>query len=176
MWLLFVYVFVFCLGTIVVPMILIVVCCYASLAVPKDEVADRLSVSVTLMLATVAFKFVITNILPPVSYLTWMDRYITINFVVIALFVAENATAWYFDHEYFNGIFGIKWLNFDVAFFIFITTTMVFTNVFFIFALNTNVFRYSWQEMDRQDRENEDDDFVSGDAKYILGPFKQKAI
>ena len=61
----------FYVGSIIVPMVLIIVCCYASLVVPKGDVADRLSVSITLMLATVAFKFVTSTILPPISYLTW---------------------------------------------------------------------------------------------------------
>ena len=64
----------FYVGSIIIPMVLIIICCYSSLVVPAGDIADRLSVSITLMLATVAFKFVTSTILPPVSYLTWMDK------------------------------------------------------------------------------------------------------
>ena len=58
-----------------------------------DEIADRLSVTVTLMLAAVAFMFIVSTMLPKVSYLTIMDYYILVGFGLLMLMIAENAIA-----------------------------------------------------------------------------------
>eukprot|EP00045_Choanoeca_perplexa_P001820 m.21906 g.21906 ORF g.21906 m.21906 type:complete len:359 (+) comp11178_c0_seq1:230-1306(+) len=44
--------------------------------VPLEDIADRFSIAMTLMLAVVAFKFVIVSMIPPTSYITVLDAYI----------------------------------------------------------------------------------------------------
>jgi len=60
--------------------------CLAIWALPVDEVGTRLSLDITLLLVLVAFKQVLSSELPPVSYLTILDRYAltTISFVFAA--------------------------------------------------------------------------------------------
>lgn len=43
---------------------------FASLSVEPDSPADRLSVTLTLLLTSVAFKFVVSQSLPEISYVT----------------------------------------------------------------------------------------------------------
>ncbi len=64
---------------------------FSTFAIPRGEIADRLSVTVTLMLAAVAFQFIVSTMLPKVSYLTVMDYYMLSGFVMLILMVLENA-------------------------------------------------------------------------------------
>ena len=45
-------------------------------SVPADDIGDRCSIIVTVMLAVVAFKFIITDKLPNISYGTLVDKYV----------------------------------------------------------------------------------------------------
>ena len=49
---------------------------FSSFAVKATETGDRLSVTVTLLLTSVAFKFVVSQNLPTISYLTVLVSYI----------------------------------------------------------------------------------------------------
>jgi hypothetical protein len=68
-----------------------VLCCLgtvnlATWALPVSELGTRLSLDITLLLVTVAFKQVLNSELPPVSYLTILDHYslVIIGFVFLA--------------------------------------------------------------------------------------------
>lgn len=52
--------------------------------------ADRLSVSLTLLLTAVAYKFVVASSLPTVSYWTMLDKYVLLCFCFILSFSLEN--------------------------------------------------------------------------------------
>ena len=154
----------FYIGNIFVPMISIVLCCYASLAIPIDQVANRLTVSVTLLLVIVAFKFVIASLLPPISYLTWMDFYVIIHVLVITLFIIENTIAHTIDSNTENN----SAINIDWIFGIIVGIIVFIVNFLMIFASSTHYFRHSWEEMDKQDRDNDADDYISGETQNIL--------
>ena len=51
---------------------------------------DRLSVSLTLMLTAVAYKFIVAASLPQISYLTLLDAYLICCFALIILVCIEN--------------------------------------------------------------------------------------
>lgn len=166
----------FYIGNIIIPLLLIIICCFASLVIPAENIADRLSVTITLMLATVAFRFVLTSLLPSVPYLTWLDYYITFSFMIVAAFIAENACAGFMPETLFSAeildIHFIVWLcmgNIDRLFGLIVILSLCIVNIFFIVAMCTNVCRYSWKDMDKQDRESEDDDFVAADPSHIAG-------
>jgi hypothetical protein len=57
----------------------------------ERNVADRLGLSLTLVLTAVAFKFVIAADLPKICYLTKLDKYVLFNFFGIAVVVVENS-------------------------------------------------------------------------------------
>ena len=137
-------------------MISIVSCCFASIAVPSQDIANRLTVSMTLLLVIVAFKFVIASLLPPINYMTWLDYYVMFNVLIIASFVLENTIA--------NSVQN----NIDLYFGITIAIVIFCTNCFMILASCTNHFRLSWEIMDIKDRDNEADDFMSAEINNIL--------
>eukprot|EP01084_Bolivina_argentea_P167050 289991_1 len=168
----------FYIGNIVIPLILIIVCCFSSLAVPIEDTADRLSVTITLMLATVAFRFILTALLPPVPYLTWMDHYISFSFIVVALFIGENACATFVPMNVFpftfvdsNIVTRIVLRNIDMLFAAIIVLLLLIANIFFIVAMCTNCCRYSWEAMDKQDRESEEDDFMCANPQHVAGDY-----
>ena len=62
-------------------------------AAAAEDVADRLSVSVTLLLTAVAFKLVTSTMTPAVAYLTLLDRYVGVSSIIIFLAVGAAAVA-----------------------------------------------------------------------------------
>ena len=70
---------------IVMPTGLIVLLTGAQFQIAAEDVADRLSVSVTLLLTAVAFKLVTSTMTPAVAYLTLLDRYVGVSNVIIVL-------------------------------------------------------------------------------------------
>ena len=75
---------------IMLPMALIEALAYGSFAVPREDVADRLSVSLTMVLTAVAFKQIIAAELPNVSYLTLLDVFVLASFASTCLVAFEN--------------------------------------------------------------------------------------
>jgi hypothetical protein len=51
--------------------------------VDVDDAGDRLALDMTLLLTIVAFKLVQAGLIPAVSYLTLLDKYTVMNFVVL---------------------------------------------------------------------------------------------
>ena len=58
---------------------------FSAHGVPIGDLADRLSVNLTLLLTAMAFKFVLSDTLPPTPYLTTMEKYVLFTFVVLFL-------------------------------------------------------------------------------------------
>jgi len=80
----------FFIWNIVVPMLVINGISLGSFAVPKSDTADRLSVSMTMVLTMVAFKLQISDILPDLSYLTLLDCFVLGSFLFVSFIAVEN--------------------------------------------------------------------------------------
>ena len=137
----------FYFGNIVLPNFLIVAGCFSAYPVPRDEVADRLSVTVNLMLAAVAFRFVVETMLPKVNYLTLMDYYLLVGFIALTLLIGENAVA------------GISALPDDVSIAIDWASAILFGGVWIILhilclvaLLDKEFLRKTWEVMDAEDQ------------------------
>merc|ERR1719433_1520327 len=48
-----------------------------------DGIVDRLSITLTMMLTSVAFRFLVADSLPKISYYTFLDKYLMYHFVYI---------------------------------------------------------------------------------------------
>lgn len=72
---------------VVFPIFLITLTNAASYTVPPTDVADRCSISLTLMLTTVAYKYIIADKLPAISYLTLIDKYVLLCLSIQVLFI-----------------------------------------------------------------------------------------
>jgi hypothetical protein len=72
------------------PLFLLTGMLFCSFAVDPSEAADRLSLTLTVVLASVAYKYIVSQDLPRISYLTLCDLYVLGNFSFAALFVFEH--------------------------------------------------------------------------------------
>ena len=75
------------------PVFLITICCSTVIAVPPNTnsgAGNRLAITLTLLLTTIACKITATNTLPQLGYLTYMDRFIMTNFCFLVLVAFEN--------------------------------------------------------------------------------------
>ncbi|KAJ1434166.1 hypothetical protein B484DRAFT_446830 [Ochromonadaceae sp. CCMP2298] len=82
---------------IFVPCGVLTALCFSVFFIPFGDVADRLGVLVTLILALVAFLYVVGDTTPPIPYLTLCDEYINgaLSFVtVLTAWVCIAPTAW----------------------------------------------------------------------------------
>ncbi|PWJ43912.1 ligand-gated ion channel [Sediminitomix flava] len=69
--------------TIIIPLILIMLMASIIFWLPATDIGHRVSVSITSMLTVIAYRFMITNSLPVISYLTRLDKYILFSTVLI---------------------------------------------------------------------------------------------
>ena len=162
----------FYIGKIMIPLMFIVICCFPSLTIRRENISNRLSVTITLMLTMVAFRFALNSILPNVPYLTWMDHYITFSLGIVALFICENAIAGFMPNPLLSTdaeiiLFFLR--NIDRVFGWIIGLSLFIVNIIFIIAMCTNICRYSWKEMDQKNRGSEGDDFICADQEDVFG-------
>ena len=75
------------------PQLLLTLMSLSVFAVPTGDVADRLSVILTLVLTSVAFKFVMAQSLPKIPYNTALDWYVLVSFLILSFVVIENSFA-----------------------------------------------------------------------------------
>ena len=66
------------LYNIVLTEIFLVLLSLTAKVVPVEEFADRMSISLTLLLTSVAFKFVVAEKLPNLSYQTYLDQFMCV--------------------------------------------------------------------------------------------------
>ena len=64
---------------------------FYTVVIPPQDTADRAAVTLTLLLTIVALKLVLSSYLPPVTYLTFLDKYILICLGLCLVILIENA-------------------------------------------------------------------------------------
>src|SRR5208282_5795385 len=74
---------------IFVPLFLMVSVSWGVLWIPPNDLNSQLMISVTTVLTLVAFSVAISNVLPPVPYLTFYDAFFLASFLFILLSIAE---------------------------------------------------------------------------------------
>eukprot|EP00004_Rigifila_ramosa_P003941 TRINITY_DN1428_c0_g1_i8.p1 TRINITY_DN1428_c0_g1~~TRINITY_DN1428_c0_g1_i8.p1 ORF type:complete len:245 (+),score=41.47 TRINITY_DN1428_c0_g1_i8:509-1243(+) len=72
------------------PLFLVVWLAFAAFAIPPTDLADRLTVVLTLLLTAVAFKYIVAQSLPMISYLTMVDTYIVWSLLVLSVVALES--------------------------------------------------------------------------------------
>ena len=84
---------VYWLINLVLPMYIMTACLGAVFFVPPGDMADRCSISLTILLTQVGFKYSIGDKLPSVSYITYIDMYMLLCFAVTFVVVIMQAIA-----------------------------------------------------------------------------------
>jgi hypothetical protein len=69
----------------------LVALCFSAFCIDVADLADRMSIILTLLLTAVAFKFVIADSLPKLSYSTYIDYFLLMNFFVLGWMGAISA-------------------------------------------------------------------------------------
>jgi heme/copper-type cytochrome/quinol oxidase subunit 2 len=66
-------------------MVMLAICSlsFTAFAIPREDLGDRMSIVLTLLLTAVAFKLVIADSLPKVSYFTALDTYMNAMFLLL---------------------------------------------------------------------------------------------
>mmetsp|Transcript_25434 Transcript_25434/g.79252 ORF Transcript_25434/g.79252 Transcript_25434/m.79252 type:complete len:373 (+) Transcript_25434:79-1197(+) len=72
---------------------------FMTFQIPKQDLADRLSVAMTLVLASVAFKLTVATEIPKVPYITWLDKYLLASFAFLVAMCFEHFVAAYYSIE-----------------------------------------------------------------------------
>ena len=154
-------------GNIVFPNFLIGLGCGGAFIVPSTDLADRLGVLITLMLAAVAFRFVVSTMLPRVTYLTIMDKYLLLSFIMIVILIGENTIV------AVQGLFpSIEWVEafdwtFSVAFYI----GWGIIHLFFVLTLIwPSFYRLSWNQMYLIDISDPDEPLKADDYRRVKTP------
>ena len=70
---------------------------FAAHCIPMGDLADRMSVNLTLLLTAMAFKWVLADQLPPVPYLTTIEKYVIMTFFCLWL---QGITFWFLADFY----------------------------------------------------------------------------
>ncbi|KAJ8037902.1 Asparagine--tRNA ligase, cytoplasmic [Holothuria leucospilota] len=78
---------------VALPTFCILALSFTSFVMEADAPSERLGVTVTMLLTAVAFKSVVSSMLPKISYLTFLDIYVMCCFILQCLMVAQNAVA-----------------------------------------------------------------------------------
>ena len=80
----------FYIYNVVLTSFLIVFCSLSVVTVPIDNFADRMSITMTMLLTTVAFRFVVVSWVPVVPYLTYLDKYNVLSISMLMIVTLEN--------------------------------------------------------------------------------------
>lgn len=82
--------FGFYIWKVLLPLIILVIMCFAVFWMDDESLSSRLSVGFTGVLTVVAYQFVATGNLPKVPYMTLMDTYIAFSFIVMVLTIFQS--------------------------------------------------------------------------------------
>lgn len=93
---------------VALPMLSFVVMAFMSHWIPAEDAAGRLSVSVALVLAAAAYKVVLAQMLPAISYVTMLDNYVMWCCFFLFLTVVENGVMSIQERRAYDGlVFGL---------------------------------------------------------------------
>lgn len=91
--------YTFHIWNVFLPVFLLTAMQFSVFAVEVADVADRLGVTLTLVLASVAYKYVVSEKLPNISYLTMCDFYVLGSFMFMAAVVCQNAAGGFVSQD-----------------------------------------------------------------------------
>ena len=114
----------FYIYNVVLTTFLIVMCNMSVVTIPIEDFTDRMSITMTLLLTMVAFKFVLVNWVPVVPYLTYLDKYNLFSILMLMVVTLENFIVAYdtrIDYEdkdhldrWFFGLLFILWVTIHI--------------------------------------------------------------
>jgi len=111
------------LTNVALPMAVYAFMSLSQFSVPMTDTADRLSVSITLVLVVAAYKFSISSFIPKLPYLTLLDKYVLACFLFVSASVMEASIVGFglirqteMIREGFDPATGFNWRTIDEVF------------------------------------------------------------
>ena len=89
----------FIIRLVVLPLMAIVMLSWSVFWMDKSSLGDRISVSFIGILTAVSYQMLLGEILPRISYLTLMNGFLNISFMIMCLSVIINLRVGYLDHQ-----------------------------------------------------------------------------
>jgi len=162
---------------VILPLFLLVGASLSVCFLDPANMSERTSISVTFFLALVAFKYVLTSLLPHISYLTWLDSYVLLCFSILSLGVAENIVV---RLLFINNLI-TKMTTIDYIYAASVGGLWVLGHAIMVFCWKMSMFRETWQNVEaqddkgRQERKTTKDMEIQGDDsdknKYTLADY-----
>lgn len=84
---------------LLVPLVLVVMMTWAVFWVPLEFVAPRVGLVATSMLTLIAYRFSMASILPPIAYLTRLDKFMVASSVLVFAALAAAVAVTHLEHE-----------------------------------------------------------------------------
>ena len=84
---------------VTVPLLVFNLLAFLQFGVDSLFIADRLSISLTLVLTTAAYKFAVASLVPALSYMTLLDGYVLANWLTIVLIAFAGGTVGLYTPE-----------------------------------------------------------------------------
>ena len=154
----------FYVSNIAFVMALITSLTFTSFAVDTDSTGDRLAITLTLLLASVAFKYYVEGFLPTVPYLTMIESYIHSCFVFQVIVTILNAASGVIKRKETLKIF--EWVSFGFAVFLFVMIHLVYCMRMALALSNRNLKKKKHNQMYM-------DSLLNPNDKLASGPFSQ---
>jgi hypothetical protein len=82
---------------LLVPLILVVMMTWTVFWIPREFVPPRVGLVATSMLTLIAYRFAMSSILPPIAYLTRLDKFMVASSVLVFAALAAATAVTYFD-------------------------------------------------------------------------------
>jgi hypothetical protein len=142
-----------------VVLFLLLCCALGVVRIDRRELADRMGVTINLLLTLVAFKFVMTSYIPPTSYLTLMDKYMLLTISLLALIIFENFTASVYGEDVWD----------EKIFFQLVAFFWIAFHAYVVIGYSRGWFLIDWNDIKKAKRLLQDswlDTFTFNDSSY----------
>jgi hypothetical protein len=82
---------------LLVPLVLVVMMTWTVFWIPREFVPPRIGLVATSMLTLIAYRFAMSSILPPIAYLTRLDKFMVASSILVFAALAAATAVTYFD-------------------------------------------------------------------------------
>jgi len=138
---------------IIIPLFLIVSLGFLSSTINFVDIADRLSIILTLLLTAVAFKYMVAEYLPRVPYVTILDKYVTTGFVMLFISATEIGLM-KFIHNHGGDSYSESLTFIDQCFWAILYVSFLIPHlIWFSSGCSDKPFRSSWEKLCELDDE-----------------------
>jgi hypothetical protein len=147
--------------SVIVPLLLCNVFTLSSFGVESDDIGTKLGILVTILLALFAFTFTIRDKIPPVPYLTGLEKQILLSITILFLAGLELTLPFFISHPGLKHFLTNVIVGVDIAF------IAVYS---FYFIINYFIYKSRILSYDRENKDFEEQDEGHSEDNAEFGP------